>query len=162
MASAKAFAQQLAASQKLPGWTQHIFVLPFDLRGPQRMFILEVWASACCGSRLSWLLKTYWNTMKTLGVYGKHAAKTTGGGSLALGWEDWVLFFVLLLTEFIFLSFRYVLREQHPAEWVLLCPLKMWFEPCSSWSCSDLRNVHTLMLLPGGCTCARPCCPKYG
>lgn len=166
MALAKAFAQQLAAIQKLFGWMQHIFMLPFDLRGPQRrMFILEVWASACCGSRFSWLLKTYWKSTKTLGVYGTHAVEGTGGGSLALGWEDWVLFFILLLTssvsQFIFLSFSYMLRVQHQAEWVLLCPLKMRFELCSSWSRRDPRNIHTLMLMPGGRTCARPRCPKH-
>lgn len=104
MALAKAFAQQLAAFQKLFGGTQHNFMLPFGLR----IFILEVWASACGGSGLSWLLKTYWNRMQALEVYRNHAVKTSGGGSPALGCEDQILFFVILLTclvtKFIFPS----------------------------------------------------------
>lgn len=108
MAPVKAFAQQLAAFQTLFGGTQCNFMLPFGLRGPQRMFILEVWASACCSSGLSSLLKTYWNRMKTLEVYRNHAVKTSGGGSPPLGWEDQILFFIILLscpvTKFIFPS----------------------------------------------------------
>lgn len=157
MALVKAFAQQLAVI-----WLDVADLHAcFRSEGSQRLFVLEVGASAWCGSRFICFLN--WSSTEALGVYGKRAVETTNGGSLALEWEDWFFFFILLLTcamtEFIFLSFRYLLCLQHPAECVLLCPLKT-SELCSSWSCSALGNIHILMLVPEGCTCARPHCLK--